>query len=60
MQAQSKQPIKTFTIGFCEEEYNEAAYAKAVAKHLRTDHTELYVSPQKALERYPSASYDVR
>ena len=53
MQAQSKQPIKTFTIGYREEEYNEAAYAKEVAKHLRTDHTELYVSPQQALDVIP-------
>jgi asparagine synthase (glutamine-hydrolysing) len=53
MQSQSTSPVKTFTIGFHEHDYNEAEYAKAVAEHLGTDHTELYVSPQKALEVIP-------
>lgn len=53
MQAQSSKPIKTFTIGFNERGYNEATYAKAVADHLGTDHTELYVTPKEAMDVIP-------
>lgn len=49
MQKQSGQAVKTFSIGFHQQEYNEAEYAKAVAKHLGTDHTELYMDGQDAL-----------
>jgi asparagine synthase (glutamine-hydrolysing) len=53
MQAQSARPVKTFTIGFVEEGYNEAVQAKAVAKHLKTEHTELYVTPEQAMAVIP-------
>jgi asparagine synthase (glutamine-hydrolysing) len=56
MQTQSTQKIKTFSIGFKEEGYNEAVYAKAIAEHLGTDHTELYVPPNLAREVIPRLS----
>ena len=53
MQTQSTRPVKTFTIGLHEEGYNEAVHAKAVAKHLGTDHTELYVTSEEAMSVIP-------
>ena len=53
MQAQSSRPVRTFSIGFEEASYNEAHQAKAVAEHLGTDHSELYVSPADAMAVIP-------
>lgn len=60
MQARSSAPVRTFSIGFEEAGYNEAEHAKAVAAHLGTDHTELYVTPADALAVVPllPALYD--
>lgn len=53
MQANSEHPIKTFTIGFTEAEYNEAESARAVARHLSTEHTEHFVTAREALDVIP-------
>ncbi|MEM7712837.1 MAG: asparagine synthase (glutamine-hydrolyzing) [Cyanobacteria bacterium P01_A01_bin.68] len=53
MQAQNSRQVKTFTIGFHEREYNEAQHAKAIAEHLGTNHTELYVTPEDTLSVIP-------
>lgn len=54
MQAGSRRPVRTFTIGFSERGYDEAPYAAAVARYLGTEHTEFYVSPAEALAIIPS------
>lgn len=56
MQVQSSRPVKTFTIGFHEASYNEAEDAKKVARHLGTEHTEFYVTPEQTLEVIPKLS----
>jgi asparagine synthase (glutamine-hydrolysing) len=53
MQKQSGQPIKTFSIGFAETDFNEAAHARGVARHLATDHTEMIVAPSDARDVIP-------
>ena len=44
MQRNSASKIKTFSIGFNNESFNEAKYAKEISVHLNTDHSELYIS----------------
>ena len=56
MQAQSTTPIRTFSIGFHEVDYDEADHARAVARHLGTEHTELYLAPKEALAVIPLLS----
>lgn len=56
MQAQSAKPIRTFSIGFEDKGYDEAASARAVASHLGTEHTEHYVTPAEALAVIPNLS----
>jgi asparagine synthase (glutamine-hydrolysing) len=60
MQRHSAAPVRTFTVGFQDAAYNEADDAKRVARHLGTDHTELYVSAQDTLDVIPRlpALYD--
>jgi len=53
MQEQSTNPIKTFSIGFSNDKFNEAVFAKQVAEHLGTEHTEFYVSSTEALDVLP-------
>lgn len=56
MQAHNTQAVNTYSIGFDEAAYNEAEHAQAVARHLGTSHTELYVTAQDALAVVPSLS----
>jgi asparagine synthase (glutamine-hydrolysing) len=60
MQKCSPRPVKTFTLGFLEAGYDEAAAAAKVATHLGCDHTQLYVTPAEAMEVVPllPALYD--
>ena len=57
LQKDSTDKIKTFTIGFDDKKLNEAEYAKDVAKHLGTDHTEYYCTQKEALEIVPDLPY---
>jgi asparagine synthase (glutamine-hydrolysing) len=53
MKAANAGPVRTYTIGFEHSGYDEATHAAAVAKHLGTDHTEMTVTPQDALDVIP-------
>ncbi len=60
MQRRATQPVRTFTIGFTEPDYDESPHARAVARHLGTQHTELLVTPAEAMAVIPRlpAMYD--
>ncbi len=53
MQAQSQKPIRTFSIGFAEKSYDEGSQAAAVARYLKTEHTELLLAPEEAMAVIP-------
>ena len=53
MQAQSSQPVRTFSIGFREKAFDESVHAAAVARYLRTDHTELHMGANDVLDAVP-------
>jgi asparagine synthase (glutamine-hydrolysing) len=53
MQEASSRPVKTYTIGFTEEEFDEAGHAARVAQHLGTDHTELMLTGDDACALVP-------
>jgi asparagine synthase (glutamine-hydrolysing) len=57
MQLESSRPVKTFTIGFHDQGYDEAKHAKAISRHLGTEHAELYVTAEQArdvIQRLPT------
>jgi len=56
MQKRSARKVRTFTIGFTEPAYDESRYARAVAQHLGTEHTDLLVTPTEAMEVIPKLS----
>ena len=53
MQERTSRAVKTYTIGFHDQRYDEANAARAIAEHLGTDHTERYVTPQDAKDVIP-------
>ncbi|MDE3214202.1 MAG: asparagine synthase (glutamine-hydrolyzing) [Bacteroidota bacterium] len=57
LQGQQTEKLKTFTIGFYEESFNEARYAKRVADYLQTDHTEHYCTTREAQEIIPEIPF---
>lgn len=57
MQAQSANKVKSFTIGMDDPQYNEAVYAKEIAQHLGTEHTELYITAEDAKAVIPKLSW---
>jgi len=56
LQTQVGSPVRTYSVGFAEEDYNEAGHARAIANHLGTDHTEMTVTVTDALNVVPKLS----
>jgi len=54
MQSQASEPVRTFTVGFSDRDFDEAPFARVVARHLGTSHSELYVRPEEARAVVPS------
>ncbi len=57
MQSLNSRKVRTFTIGMGEQKYNEAVYAKEIAEHLGTDHTELYITEKDATDVIPKLAH---
>lgn len=57
MQAQSARKVRSFTIGMEDKAYNEAVYAKEIAQHLGTEHTELYITAEDAKAVIPRLAW---
>lgn len=57
MQKLAGEKIKTFTVGFENEAFNEATEAKKIAEYLGTDHTEIYITDKEAMEVIPQISH---
>jgi asparagine synthase (glutamine-hydrolysing) len=53
MQSVSSRPIRSFTIGMWDEKFNEAKTAKEIARHIGTEHTELYITEEDAKQTIP-------
>ncbi|RYE43039.1 MAG: asparagine synthase (glutamine-hydrolyzing) [Hyphomicrobiales bacterium] len=53
MQKQTSRPVQTFTVAFDEEGFDESVHARAVARHLQSDHSELHVSAEDARSVIP-------
>jgi asparagine synthase (glutamine-hydrolysing) len=53
MQAQNVRPVRTFSVGFYEADFDEAVHARAIAAHLGCEHTELYLAPNAGLDLLP-------
>lgn len=57
MQSLNNKKVRSFTIGMEDPKYNEAVFAKEIAKHIGTDHTELYITEQDAKDVIPKIAH---